>query len=223
MSHASSCVGSSTLSGSTNLSRLTPSSSTSSSSTNRATYRDRSVDQRRDRDNDGSNDRSRDQRRDRDNNRDTSSSNRNNHGVESQVAGTRNAASSSSTPNGPATNATSHASSCVGSSTSSGSTNLSGSTPSSSSSEQASLSSSRIAAGDTDAAERAQSAADNAISCPICMDNKAEVLGGDRHFVSITKCGHVFCSSCVVDILRRKKCSLCQGKVTPRGFHRVYL
>ncbi|XP_051921652.1 RING finger protein 4 isoform X2 [Hippocampus zosterae] len=61
------------------------------------------------------------------------------------------------------------------------------------------------------------------ISCPVCMDTYSEMVESGRLVVS-TKCGHVFCSQCLRDALRRSlTCPTCRKRLTPRQYHPLYI
>ncbi|KAM9849451.1 E3 ubiquitin-protein ligase RNF4 [Aulostomus maculatus] len=61
------------------------------------------------------------------------------------------------------------------------------------------------------------------ISCPVCMDSYTEIVDSGRLVVS-TKCGHVFCSQCLRDALRRSHtCPTCRKRLTPRQYHPLYI
>ncbi|XP_077387232.1 E3 ubiquitin-protein ligase RNF4-like isoform X3 [Festucalex cinctus] len=61
------------------------------------------------------------------------------------------------------------------------------------------------------------------ISCPVCMDTYSEMVSSGRLVVS-TKCGHVFCSQCLRDALRRShSCPTCRKRLTSRQYHPLYI
>uniref|UniRef100_A0A3Q2YYQ3 Ring finger protein 4 n=1 Tax=Hippocampus comes TaxID=109280 RepID=A0A3Q2YYQ3_HIPCM len=61
------------------------------------------------------------------------------------------------------------------------------------------------------------------VSCPVCMDTYSEMVESGRLVVS-TKCGHVFCSQCLRDALRRSlTCPTCRKRLTPRQYHPLYI
>ncbi|XP_061541133.1 RING finger protein 4 isoform X2 [Phycodurus eques] len=65
--------------------------------------------------------------------------------------------------------------------------------------------------------------APGAISCPVCMDSYSEIVESGRLVVS-TKCGHVFCSQCLRDALRRSlTCPTCRKRLTSRQYHPIYI
>jgi len=60
--------------------------------------------------------------------------------------------------------------------------------------------------------------------CPVCLDSfemiKAE---GQRQLIS-TKCGHVFCSSCIDDIMRKHKCCpSCRTAIRKPSLRAIFL
>ncbi|KAJ4886049.1 RING/U-box superfamily protein [Raphanus sativus] len=53
-------------------------------------------------------------------------------------------------------------------------------------------------------------------NCPICLGPFTEEMS--------TKCGHIFCKSCIKDaISRQANCPTCRKKVTAKGLIRVFL
>ncbi|KAM9740677.1 E3 ubiquitin-protein ligase RNF4 [Menidia menidia] len=61
------------------------------------------------------------------------------------------------------------------------------------------------------------------ISCPVCLDLYAEIVGSGRLVVS-TRCGHVFCSQCLRDALRAApSCPTCRKRLTSRQYHPLYV
>ncbi|XP_061690491.1 RING finger protein 4 [Syngnathoides biaculeatus] len=65
--------------------------------------------------------------------------------------------------------------------------------------------------------------APGAISCPVCMDSYSEMVDSGRLVVS-TKCGHIFCSQCLRDALRRSlTCPTCRKRLTSRQYHPIYI
>lgn len=51
----------------------------------------------------------------------------------------------------------------------------------------------------------------------------AKMVESGRLVVS-TKCGHVFCSQCLRDALRRSlTCPTCRKRLTPRQYHPLYI
>uniref|UniRef100_A0A0D9XA03 RING-type domain-containing protein n=1 Tax=Leersia perrieri TaxID=77586 RepID=A0A0D9XA03_9ORYZ len=53
-------------------------------------------------------------------------------------------------------------------------------------------------------------------TCPVCL-NKLEQP-------STTKCGHIFCESCIKQSIKaQKKCPTCRTSLGMKSFHRVYL
>lgn len=61
------------------------------------------------------------------------------------------------------------------------------------------------------------------VSCPICMDNYAEIVHSGRLIVS-TSCGHVFCSLCLDNSLRSVKfCPTCRKKLNNKQYHPIYI
>jgi Ring finger domain len=64
------------------------------------------------------------------------------------------------------------------------------------------------------------------ISCPICLDSLNEIKDGERHIMA-TKCGHVFCSSCMQGILRDKdmgsRCPTCRKKLSANTVHQLFI
>ncbi|XP_048851951.1 E3 ubiquitin-protein ligase RNF4-like isoform X1 [Brienomyrus brachyistius] len=61
------------------------------------------------------------------------------------------------------------------------------------------------------------------ISCPICMDTYAEIVGSGRLVVS-TRCGHLFCSVCLRDCLAKSHtCPTCRKKLTSKQYHPIYI
>ena len=53
-------------------------------------------------------------------------------------------------------------------------------------------------------------------NCPVCMGQLAEEMS--------TKCGHIFCKSCIkASIAAQGKCPTCRRKITMKDTHRVYL
>ncbi|XP_057482914.1 uncharacterized protein LOC130769701 isoform X2 [Actinidia eriantha] len=52
--------------------------------------------------------------------------------------------------------------------------------------------------------------------CPVCMGQLTEEMS--------TKCGHIFCKSCIkASIAAQGKCPTCRRKITMKDTHRVYL
>ncbi|KAK2170952.1 hypothetical protein NP493_1120g00030 [Ridgeia piscesae] len=61
------------------------------------------------------------------------------------------------------------------------------------------------------------------IMCPICLDHIEEIRRSRRRLMS-TVCGHLFCSECIIDIIRtHKKCPTCRKRLTQSQVHPVYL
>ena len=52
--------------------------------------------------------------------------------------------------------------------------------------------------------------------CPVCFDALRKP--------SVTLCGHVFCTQCILAVVRStKQCPICRKKLSARGFHPLYL
>lgn len=52
--------------------------------------------------------------------------------------------------------------------------------------------------------------------CPICFDNLRNP--------SVTLCGHVYCTECILAVARTtKQCPICRKKMTSKGFHPIFL
>ncbi|XP_066574400.1 E3 ubiquitin-protein ligase RNF4 [Amia ocellicauda] len=61
------------------------------------------------------------------------------------------------------------------------------------------------------------------ISCPICMDTYGEIIESGRLIVS-TKCGHLFCSQCIRDALKKSAtCPACRKKLNHKQYHPIYI
>lgn len=54
-------------------------------------------------------------------------------------------------------------------------------------------------------------------TCPICQ--------GAMVSPSTTPCGHIFCDTCIRDVIqkRKKSCPICRKKISKSKIHRVYL
>lgn len=54
--------------------------------------------------------------------------------------------------------------------------------------------------------------------CPICLER----IDADMRPYS-TMCGHIFCQPCITNCIKiKKKCPLCNTKLTPKGIHPLY-
>jgi hypothetical protein len=52
--------------------------------------------------------------------------------------------------------------------------------------------------------------------CPVCFDSLQRP--------SVTLCGHVYCTECIMAVVKStKQCPICRKKLTQRGFHPLYL
>lgn len=62
------------------------------------------------------------------------------------------------------------------------------------------------------------------LSCPVCLDSKSQILASNRNMVS-TKCGHIFCSACIVEVTRtNKRCPTCRQSVAcSHCYHNIYI
>ncbi|XP_076032796.1 uncharacterized protein LOC143020346 isoform X2 [Oratosquilla oratoria] len=61
------------------------------------------------------------------------------------------------------------------------------------------------------------------ITCPVCFDSLATIQTSQRTLCS-TVCGHVFCSVCIEEtVKRRKQCPTCRKKLNKRQYHTLYI
>lgn len=52
--------------------------------------------------------------------------------------------------------------------------------------------------------------------CPICLDPLVRA--------SVTLCGHVYCTECILNVVKStKQCPICRKKLSQRGFHPIYM
>ncbi|XP_045606887.2 uncharacterized protein [Procambarus clarkii] len=61
------------------------------------------------------------------------------------------------------------------------------------------------------------------ISCLVCLDSLATIQNSSRSLCS-TVCGHVFCSSCIEEVVKqRKQCPVCRKKLTKKQYHPLFI
>ena len=61
------------------------------------------------------------------------------------------------------------------------------------------------------------------ISCLVCMDSVGTIKETNRTLCS-TVCGHVFCSTCMEEaVKRRKQCPVCRKKLTKKQYHPLFI
>lgn len=61
------------------------------------------------------------------------------------------------------------------------------------------------------------------VSCPICMESYSEITNNGRLIMS-TKCGHIFCSRCLLDCLKNSRfCPTCRKKLNHKQCHPIYI
>lgn len=61
------------------------------------------------------------------------------------------------------------------------------------------------------------------ISCQVCLDSAGTIRETSRTLCS-TVCGHVFCSACMEEVVRRKKqCPVCRKKLTKKQYHPLFI
>lgn len=61
------------------------------------------------------------------------------------------------------------------------------------------------------------------ISCLVCLDSAGTITETGRTLCS-TVCGHLFCSTCMEEVVKRKKqCPVCRKKVTKKQYHPLFI
>lgn len=71
--------------------------------------------------------------------------------------------------------------------------------------------------------EEATATTGSKISCPVCMDSLEEIKDSGKS-LSVSDCGHVFCSECMKEAVKAKQCYVCRKRITKKGFFpNVYL
>ncbi|XP_045132352.1 uncharacterized protein LOC123516776 isoform X2 [Portunus trituberculatus] len=61
------------------------------------------------------------------------------------------------------------------------------------------------------------------VSCLVCLDSAGTIKETSRTLCS-TVCGHVFCSTCLEEAVKRKKqCPVCRKKLTKKQYHPLFI
>ncbi|KAK7080841.1 hypothetical protein SK128_020132 [Halocaridina rubra] len=61
------------------------------------------------------------------------------------------------------------------------------------------------------------------ISCLVCLDSVATIHTSGRSLCSTT-CGHVFCSTCISEVVKqRKQCPVCRKRLTKKQYHPLFI
>lgn len=61
------------------------------------------------------------------------------------------------------------------------------------------------------------------VSCLVCLDSAGTIRDSSRCLCS-TVCGHIFCSTCLEEAVKRKKqCPVCRKKLTKKQYHPLFI
>lgn len=62
------------------------------------------------------------------------------------------------------------------------------------------------------------------LSCMVCLESWAKIQADPTRTMCSTNCGHLFCSSCIAQVVRQKKqCPMCRKKLTKKQYHPIYI
>lgn len=71
-------------------------------------------------------------------------------------------------------------------------------------------------------ASTAPSNGSGSVSCRICLDSQSD-LEKDGHHLLSTVCGHIFCSQCLPNVIKKRGlCPICRRVLRPKDFHQIF-